>query len=249
MAEITPMSAGHGVADTGIPFSFPGAPHIRCVFTTRAVGCLALRDAADHDAAARRAALLPEWGINAWSELHQVHGDSVLPDPDPSPTALPVNADAARHADGQHTFRTGLALAVKTANCQPLLLAHTNGHIAALHVGWRGNVLDFPQSGVAAFCAAYNLRPDEVMAVRGPSLGWAEFVNFEREWPERFRAWFDPKRRLVDLWGLTKHQLLLAGLAAHNIFSLDLCTYSLPGHFFSHRRGDAGRQAGLIWMP
>ncbi len=248
MAELTTPASASNLAETCLFFAFPGLPRVRCAFTTRRTGCLALRDEKDTEAVTRRAALLRDLGLKAWSELHQVHGDRLLPDPEASPTDQSMANDASRQADGQATSRPGLALAVKTADCQPLLLAHRDGHIAALHVGWRGNALDFPQSGVAAFCASRNIRPQELMAVRGPSLGWAEFVHFEREWPERFRPWFNPETRLVDLWGLTRWQLARAGLAERNIFSLDLCTYSPPRAFFSHRRGDTGRQAALIWM-
>lgn len=89
------------------------------------------------------------------------------------------------------------------------------------------------------------------MAVRGPSLGpeKAEFVNFEQEWSAEFRPWFDPSSRTMDLWGLTRAQLLKAGLSARHIYSLDCCTFSLPEQFFSYRREKkSGRQASLIWM-
>lgn len=91
----------------------------------------------------------------------------------------------------------------------------------------------FPH-GVARFCAQYGLKPGDLMAVRGPSLGpeKAEFVNFEQEWSAEFRPWFDPSSRTMDLWGLTRAQLLKAGLSARHIYSLDCCTFSLPEQFF-----------------
>jgi copper oxidase (laccase) domain-containing protein len=51
----------------------------------------------------------------------------------------------------------------------------------------------------------------------------------------------------MDLWRLTRSQLEEAGMNPERIFSLDLCTASLP-QFFSHRRDKpTGRQANLIW--
>ena len=87
--------------------------------------------------------------------------------------------------------------------------------------------------------------------MRGPSLGpaRAEFVNFEREWSDGFRPWFDPATRTMDLWGLTRRQLQRAGLPERQIYGLDLCTASNNGQFFSYRREKrSGRQASLIWI-
>lgn len=229
-----------------IPFAFPGLPRIRCVFTTRRMGTLSLgsgRDEERRKGIETRRSLFETLGVACWTELKQVHGVTVYADARPTP------ADEAPviEADGSATDEPGHALCVKTADCQPVLLAHPKGCVAAAHVGWRGNVLGMPQTAVAEFCSHYGLDPADVRAVRGPSLGYAEFVNFSREWPALHAPWYDQGTRCVDLWGLTRHQLREAGLKARNIYSLDLCTYSLDQVFFSHRRGDTGRQAGIVW--
>lgn len=233
-----------------IPFAFPGLPGIRCLFGTALSGNLSLATAeGDAEIAATREArrrLFQDCGLSAWSELHQVHGDEFLRDPEPTePEDPPKYA-----ADGQCTKRAGFGLVVKTADCQPLFLAEAKGKaIAALHTGWRGNVLNFPASGVAAFCRACRIPPADVLAARGPSLGpgAAEFIHFEQEWGPDFLPWFDAEKRTMDLWSLTRSQLIQAGLRPRNVFSLDLCTRSLPGLFFSHRRRDRGRQISVIW--
>ncbi len=232
-----------------IPFSFPGLPRIRCAFTTRLAGNLSLHQAragkADRaETLAARRRLFAALGIAVWTELRQVHGDALLVDPAPTP----CDAEPELEADGHAVSEPGHALCAKTADCQPILLAHPDGYAAALHAGWRGNALHFPQSGVAAFCAAYGLDPADVRAVRGPSLGYAQFVNFDREWPEEFAPWYDRATQCMDLWRLTRDQFVRAGLRPANIYGLDLCTWSLNDLFFSHRRGDAGRQAGIIWI-
>jgi hypothetical protein len=116
-------------------------------------------------------------------------------------------------------------------------------------VGWRANRANAPGVWTRAFCERYGLDPRDVYAVRGPSLSpqKSEFVHFEREWGDAFRDYFHPGRRTVNLWRLTRDQLTQAGIAEENIFGLDLCTYSLPELFYSHRRSaDPERQAGLI---
>ena len=235
------------VPDTGfIPFAFPDLPAVRCVFTTRFAGSLSLTNmhGEERDAAiAARRALRTTLGIAAWSEVKQVHGDTFLFNLE----EMPADAEPSIEADGHATSRKNHALMVKTADCQPILLAHPGGYVAAIHAGWRGNVLRFPESAVARFCREYGLEPSDVRAVRGPSLGYAEFVNFDSEWPRDFEPWYDREARCMDLWALTCRQLCEAGVKARNIYSLDLCTLSLNALFFSHRKKDTGRQAALIW--
>jgi YfiH family protein len=235
----------------GIPFAFPGLPKVRCLFSTVLAGNIALwpdlTQKEKAEAVNARKTLLHANGLAHWVELHQVHGDILHIEPEPTAVA----SDSILKGDGSCTRQVGLALAVKSADCQPILLTDSKGSaVAALHVGWRGNAIGFPTSGVDKFCAFCGVSPAEVLAVRGPSLGpaAAEFVNFADEWPPEFQPWYNRQSRTMDLWTLTRHQLEQAGVLPGHIFSLDLCTHTLSGLFFSYRRGDAGRQASLIWI-
>lgn len=241
-----------------IPFAFPGAPGVRCAFQTRTAGASdgpfgrgnISFDVGDEAPAvmANRLALRERLGFAAWRENRQVHGPELVVGPEPGELLEPEE----RAADGLATDRPGLALCVKTADCQPVLLAHASGkYVAALHVGWRGNALGLPATGAARFCAAYGLRPEDIYAVRGPSLGprAAQFTNFAQEFGERFASWYDPDRQTVNLWRLTRAQLLQAGLKHEHIFGLDLCTWELAEAFFSYRREKVtGRMASVIWI-
>jgi YfiH family protein len=248
-----------------IPFAFPGVDNVNCAFQIRSGGVadgpygggnisFATGDEAS-SVAANRASLCRILGIEAVAELNQIHGDVVIFDPNPVPGHFVWDGDADQNnapGDGLASSRPGCALLIKTADCQPLLLTHKSGrYIAALHVGWRGNRCAFPLSGVQRFCRKYGLASGDVLAVRGPSLSpaKAEFVNFAAEWGHAFQRWFDPVSKTMDLWALTKAQLLEAGLAERNIYSLDLCTASNDSLFFSYRRErTCGRQASLIWF-
>ena len=237
-----------------IPFAFPGITGVRCAFGLgrgpggKGAGNISLKVGGDPQAARENRGKLKQMlGFRAWRSLVQVHGAAMVFDP---------GADTLRdggtvEADGLATARPGDALVIKTADCQPILLAHRDGaHIAALHAGWRGNVMNFPGIGVAAFCERYGLRPKDLMAVRGPSLGPAasEFVLFHEEFGSQFREYYDPAKKTVNLWRLTRDQLQNAGLPPDAIFGLDLCTASLP-EFYSYRRDkNAGRQASFIWI-
>ena len=73
--------------------------------------------------------------------------------------------------------------------------------------------------------------------MRGPSLGpqRSEFVNYGKEWGPDFANWFNARDKTMNLWRLTRDQLLEAA--------------SMPDSFFSYRRdGICGRQANVIWI-
>lgn len=257
-----------------ISFQFPGLENVGCAFQCRGPApdfadlrnadvdplsggniSYSVRDEPARTARSRRAlaGLLRAGGATDWAELHQVHGDALHVDPPATALSLaPDLTDAALpQGDGLATDRPGLALCIKTADCQPILLAHTSGrYVAALHAGWRGNRCAFPTSGARRFCQQYGLDPREVLAVRGPSLGpdKAQFTNFSQEWGPNYAPWFDAPGRTLDLWSLTRRQLEDAGLLPRHIFGLDLCTMSNPQFFSYRRQRGCGRQASLIWI-
>lgn len=251
------------MAVSWIAFVFPGLRGVRCAFGARGAASEPSNESsggldrgnisfdvgdAPERVLANRERMRAGLGFEVWQEVKQVHGPTMVINPEDHPIHEPGSVEA----DGLATSRPGQALVIKTADCQPLLLAHASGrYVAALHVGWRGNRIGFPITGVAEFCARYDLAASELLAVRGPSLGPAasEFVNFEREWSAEHLPYFDAQRRTMRLWSLTRAQLVAAGLREENIFGLDLCTYELASQFFSYRRDKhCGRQASLIWM-
>ncbi|WP_319763450.1 polyphenol oxidase family protein [Maridesulfovibrio sp.] len=241
-----------------IPFVFPGLDNVSVAFSTRSGGCCKppfdggniSYDVGDdpYDVRANRTELAATLGISHWHECIQVHGDVIHYDlTDSSPAD-----QAVLEGDGLATTSAGHALVVKTADCQPIMIAHKNGDfVAGLHNGWRGNAINFPGKGVADICERYSCDPGDLLAVRGPSLSpaRAEFVNFESDFGPGFEAYFSRQSNTVDLWKLTIDQLTEAGLARRNIHSLDMCTYSMEDTFFSYRRNkETGRQCSLIWI-
>lgn len=245
------------------PFEFVDIPNIGCVFTSRRGGVsepphdsanLSFDVNDDPEKVAENRRLIHDrLGLTGWCECLQVHGDVLHADPAPISTSEPSTLEG----DGMATRTPGHGLVVKTADCQPIMLAHRSGkYVAGLHAGWRGNKIDFPGTGVRAFCDAYGLKPEDVFAVRGPSLGptAAEFVNFATDFGPAFKDYHDPVTHLMDLWRLTRDQLMAAGVPEKQIFSINLCTMGNDDTFFSFRKAcgtpcrDTGRQAGIIWI-
>jgi len=239
-----------------LPFAFPGLDAVRCVFTARPTeersrhvngGNLSFGFGdRDEDVSMRRQGLMQELGFQTWVTVRQVHGAEMTFDPREHQKGERPQADAMA------TASSGQALAISVADCQPVMLAHVSGrYVAGLHVGWRGNRAQAPTLWVRTFCDHYGLRPSDILAVRGPSLSPArsEFVNFDTEWGPEFRDYLDRETMTVDLWRMTRDQLLAAELRPRHIFSIDLCTFSLPSLFYSFRRNrSCGRQAALIWI-
>jgi Uncharacterized conserved protein len=232
-----------------IPFDFPGIAGVHCLFSTSYTGDMSLKcDPARRGNNVRnRQAFMRKAGFSFWAEINQVHGDIIVPAHGEDTVAPEKLVDA----DGLYTCSPDTGLIVKTADCQPILFARDDGKaVAGLHVGWRGNAMNFPGSAVKALCRLFSCTAKSLYAVRGPSLGpaAAEFVNFEKEWPPEFAPWFDPEKRTVNLWQLTKHQLTGAGMHPDAIYSIDMCTRDMDKYFFSYRRKDPQRHISAIWF-
>lgn len=245
-----------------IYFQFPQIPQVRCVFHKRSKQAEFSELAGNfsfqvNDKPERvkklRAAFYDELkarGLKEWTECRQVHGVELIINPT---VTAPFDENASlQEGDGLCTNKKGLGLIIKTADCQPVLVADKSGtHIMALHIGWRGNRLGFAQQAIVRFCAQFALKPENLCAVRGPSLGpeKSRFSDFEQEWGKDFEKWFDKDAKCMNLWQLTKDQLLEAGLRKEDIFGIDVCTHTHCEDFFSYRANkNTGRQASVIWI-
>ncbi len=237
-----------------ISFSFPGLEKVACIFGTRLGGVSSgsfgqgniSLDVGDEPArvGANRRALKDELGLSGWVELRQVHGTRVHFDPDED-----CLDGAALEGDGLGLSQPGRGAVIKTADCQPVMLAHkSQEYVLALHCGWRGNRAGFPETATKEFCKYYNLSPADLAAVRGPSLGpcCARFEPFEEHWGPEFSGYYHQDKKTVDLWSLTRDQLMQAGLLPQNVSSIDMCTMCREELFFSYRRKrNCGRQASI----
>ncbi len=218
-----------------LPFTFPTLDKVCCIFTTKEAG-----NALDKEFKEK---IKIKFKIKEILEVQQEHKDKI------------VFFDGLKNdkffADAMATSLYDVALMIKTADCQPLLIAHVSqNYIGAFHVGWRANKGEFILKWIYSFCDHYKISPADLFVVRGPSLSFyaSEFVNFENEWDKKFRVYFDTKRKCVNLWQITEDQLVRAGIKRENIFYLDMCTY-YSHIFFSYRRERSiERQASLIWI-
>jgi YfiH family protein len=185
---------------------------------------------------------------------YQVHSADVIV------ADAPWTREARPRGDAIVTRTPGLAIAVSTADCAPLLLADAEaGVIAAVHAGWRGALAGVVEAAVAAM--------ERLGAARGRIVGALGPVirqpNYEvgPEFVARFIAaeaanarFFAPSPRvehaLFDLPGYVLMRVREAGV--ERIEDLGCCTYADPGRFFSYRRAthrgepDYGRHISAI---
>lgn len=205
------------------------------------------------DAAARRHALgrlASGLGV-AVAVVRQVHGRAVLRVGEAElAEASGGLVDLGREADGLVTTVPGVALAIRVADCVPILLADEDaGVVGAAHAGRAGvekRVLDAVAAQMGAAGAT------RLTAWVGPHVCGACY-EVPREMADAFaRATGVPPT--TTRWG-TSGIDLQAGVAAQlaslgaEVHAYDACTLTDPA-LHSYRRDGAasGRQAGLIWL-
>ncbi|HDO51563.1 MAG TPA: peptidoglycan editing factor PgeF [Rhizobiales bacterium] len=208
------------------------------------------------DVAENRARLAKRLGASPGALVtpYQIHSAQVATAEKPW-----ARGDAPR-ADGVVTARPGVAIAVSTADCVPVLFADCEAKVVgAAHAGWRGAL-----SGIleAVLGAMEGLGADRarICATIGPAISQQAYEVGD-EFEARFLAEDETSARFFErrpqnsrlyfnLTGYVAARLLGAGTGA--VDDLKICTYGNSEHFFSYRRsyhnGDAdyGRQISAI---
>lgn len=179
--------------------------------------------------------------------LDQVHGSSVL-DVD----SATLHGGELPRADAAVTRKTDRVLAVRVADCLPVLLTDCDGSVVAIaHAGWRGLAAGILENAVAAM----SCDPTRVVAWLGPAIGRtafevgdevrAAFVTTDAAATQAFVAG-QPGKWNADLVALARQRLAHAGVS--DVIADGGCTASEPGRFLSFRRDrTTERMAAFIW--
>lgn len=203
--------------------------------------------------AINRARVAEAMGVElpALINMNQVHSADVVPVTGPL-------AERPR-ADALVTATPGLALAVLTADCQPVLFADRKARvIGAAHAGWRG-AFDGVLEATLDAMEGLGARRADIAAVIGPTISQAAyevgpeffetFTDEDRD-NARFFANGTGDRMLFDLPAYGLHRLRAAGVGQTEWTGH--CTYRDPERFFSYRRAthageaDYGRLISVI---
>jgi YfiH family protein len=250
-------------------------PFVRHLFTTR-VWPLGVPTSGDDTANGWRA-VADAAGVDAdrLVRVHQVHGAAAdVWRAGAAPRSAPGRAGHEAEADIIVSDDPRRALAVKVADCVPLLLAdRRSGAVAAAHAGWRGLAAGVPRVAVETLARECGSEPGDLVAAVGPCIG-ACCYEVGREVRDRFSAagfgdaaitrWFTPaparlegnppmpglpapprlQHWYFDAWSATRDLLETAGVPADAVHIAALCTASHPSVFCSYRRD--GRGAGRL---
>ncbi|MEY4175077.1 MAG: hypothetical protein RI900_2242 [Actinomycetota bacterium] len=184
----------------------------------------------------RRQAFVP----GPWTQLDEVHGIEVRT------VSRPGEFDGAV-GDAAITRCRGAVLAAWVGDCAPVVLVGDDGAVGVVHAGWRGAVAGVLESAVAAM---RSVGAGRLSAYLGPCVhpfcyefGEADMLPFVQRLGSGVvgrTTWGTPSLDMPAVVGglLAAVRVPMAELAG--------CTACSGGTWFSHRRGDRGRQVMAV---
>ncbi|MFE0328481.1 peptidoglycan editing factor PgeF [Streptomyces sp. NPDC058960] len=178
--------------------------------------------------------------------MNQVHGADV------AVVDAPWGENPVPEVDAIVTARRGLALAVLTADCTPVLLADpVAGLVAAAHAGRPGMVAGVVPAAVRAMMEL-GADPSRIVARTGPAVCGRCY-----EVPEAMRAEVsavEPAAHAETSWGTPAVDVTagvhaqLDRLGVRDRAQSPVCTLESHDHFSYRRDRTTGRLAGYVWL-
>lgn len=155
--------------------------------------------------------------------------------------------------DALITAERGVALAVQTADCLPVVLAGA-GVVSIVHAGWRGLAAGILEKVVRLLAVQFGVEPMALNAVIGVGIGPCHYPVG----PEVMTALTNQLGPLsdaasdgrVNLQACAQKALLKAGLSSEKLRVLSGCTACSPNYHSYRRDGPrAGRQWAAVVLP
>jgi len=125
--------------------------------------------------------------------LRQTHTGLVrVIEADDSPLET-AEGKAVLRGDAVMTEVPGMLLGVQVADCVPVLVADPKRKaVAAFHAGWRGTLKRIVERGIGRMRLRYGSRPEDLVAVVGPSIGaccYSVGEEVKHEFESQFAYW------------------------------------------------------------
>ena len=189
-------------------------------------------------------------GLDSIQWLNQVHGIEVV---------AAADSELVLEADASFSQQAGLACAILTADCLPIVVCDRQGlQIAAIHAGWRGLAAGI----IEQTCGRFSAPSSELLVWFGPAISQPNYevgsdvlqaflAGVATELRKEINAAFlpntdKPGHYFVDLYQIARIKFRYLGVTA--LYGGQLCSYADGERFYSYRRdGVTGRMATLIY--
>lgn len=158
------------------------------------------------------------------------------------------------------TNQTNLPIAVRTADCIPIILFDPKEKIIAIvHVGRKGTFLKIAKKVIKKLKEFFGVSPNDILVGVGPSIKACcyevdeniievfkkEFIHLKR-----YTKGSDSNKFFLDLSRINCDQLLEEGVKKENILNIGLCTCCYYREFYSYRRNnkEKGRMINIAML-
>jgi polyphenol oxidase len=135
----------------------------------------------------------------------------------------------------------GAIVAVKTADCLPIILAdERHKAVGVVHAGWRGSAAGIAQRAVKRMQERFGTRPEDLHAAIGPGIGKCCY----EVGPDVAARFGERSETHIDLVAVNRRQLLESGVRGERVYTAKVCSKCNAAEFHSFRRDGqaAGRQ-------
>ncbi len=165
----------------------------------------------------------------------------------------------SKQADILITRSSGCSVAVRTADCLPILLIDPkSGIAAAVHAGWRGTAKNIAHIAIQKM-KKFGANSEHILACLGPCITAPCFeidtdigdLLCQSHPQAHLHIRYENHKAWVNIQAINALQLQSSGVQPANIESIALCTSCLPERFFSYRRDgtQSGRQLAIVALP
>jgi polyphenol oxidase len=148
--------------------------------------------------------------------------------------------------DALVTDQPGVMVAVRTADCVPVLVHDPKRRVvAAIHAGWRGTVAGILPKTIALMASRFGSDPAQLRVSIGPSAGVCCYEVDEPVLEQVAQSCCSSNKIVqghasgkayLDLKALIREQAQEAGARPDSITAVNLCTICHDNLFFSYRR-------------
>lgn len=166
--------------------------------------------------------------------------------------------------DGIITNLKGVALGIRTADCQSILLYDPiKGVIGNIHSGWKGTLNKIVVNAINLMISEYGCEAKDILAFICPSILKCCF-EVDKEVVDSFKEQFsdideymtlgdikeNKQKYFIDTVAINKKVMIDLGLLDENIISSDICTKCHSDLYHSYRADGqiSGRNLSLICL-